>query len=391
MKILCVTFEKPSRKSGGGLGILQSLVSVCANGTVDYVGPEFNLSDFPELSLSQCFFFNRRTDVITKISNIMRGVPLAYYASWISISNSLLPDAYDVLYLDFSRYDFVARWAKVHNLPVVLRVHNIEQDYLERIAKGKNVSKSKLVAHLIYEKISKRESYCMELADQIIFLTQEDELRCRKLYGSVVSPGKCNILPVCIHEHNVLKWESPVKQPYILITGSLWYGANSDGIIWFLQNVWKSIVDQFPEVTLVVAGARPNQSVRAVCAKSINCELIDTPKDISPYFSNASLYIAPVFDGAGMKVKVAEALSYGIAVIGTPHAMIGYEAAYNVCQVVQSSDGFVQKITSSILENFKQPNRKAIMDIFKSNYTMSVSQKAIGEIIRRAVKNATSK
>lgn len=57
MRILCVTFEAPSRKSGGGIGILQSLIAATNNGSVDYVGPAFNEGDFPELVFNKTFFF----------------------------------------------------------------------------------------------------------------------------------------------------------------------------------------------------------------------------------------------------------------------------------------------------------------------------------------------
>ena len=46
---------------------------------------------------------------------------------------------------------------------------------------------------------------------------------------------------------------------------------------------------------------------------------------MAPYFQNAEFYVAPVFSGAGMKVKVAEALSYGLTVVGSHHALVGYE------------------------------------------------------------------
>ena len=62
-----------------------------------------------------------------------------------------------------------------------------------------------------------------------------------------------------------------------------------------------------------------------MASKLPDCEIIDTPPMMEPYFREADLYIAPVFDGAGMKVKVAEAMSYGLPVIGTEHAFIGYD------------------------------------------------------------------
>ena len=46
------------------------------------------------------------------------------------------------------------------------------------------------------------------------------------------------------------------------------------------------------------------------------------------------MYVAPVFSGAGMKVKIAEALMYGIPIIASPHALIGYDLS-NINSVIK--------------------------------------------------------
>ena len=48
-------------------------------------------------------------------------------------------------------------------------------------------------------------------------------------------------------------------------------------------------------------------------------------EDLSPYYERATLVIGPIFEGAGMKVKTAEALSYGKVFIGTDESLIGYK------------------------------------------------------------------
>ena len=82
-----------------------------------------------------------------------------------------------------------------------------------------------------------------------------------------------------------------------------------------------------PDYRLVVAGRNPGKDLKQLIAETERVALIDSPEDMAPFFQNADMYVAPVFSGAGMKVKVAEALSYGLTVIGSHHALIGYEEA----------------------------------------------------------------
>ena len=52
--------------------------------------------------------------------------------------------------------------------------------------------------------------------------------------------------------------------------------------------------------------------------------------------------IAPIFDGSGMKTKVAEALMYGKRIIGTREAFSGYEdIAEEVGWVCNTKEEFV--------------------------------------------------
>ena len=51
MKILAFSFEAPCKLYGGGIGIIQSLSSLCQFAEVDYVGPTLMKTIFLELLL----------------------------------------------------------------------------------------------------------------------------------------------------------------------------------------------------------------------------------------------------------------------------------------------------------------------------------------------------
>ena len=48
MKILEITFMAPNKRSGGGLGVYQSIKSLAKNTQVDYIGPFFEKNLFGE-------------------------------------------------------------------------------------------------------------------------------------------------------------------------------------------------------------------------------------------------------------------------------------------------------------------------------------------------------
>jgi glycosyltransferase involved in cell wall biosynthesis len=388
MKALCVTFEAPSRKYGGGIGIIQSLMSITGFAEIDYVGPEFDQIEFPKIKINQAYFLKRSTNLPINCLNMVRGVPVRYYCAWEKLSKQLDASQYDFLFLDFSHYDFVVRWAKEHDLKVVTRVHNIEQDMSKSISKAKRFNRYKLRALINGSIIRTRETKNMMLADQLIFLTSSDCTRAVELYGEYIRK-KVNIVPVCMDIGEHPEYADPIGVSYILITGSLSYGANTEGIVWFLQNVWSQIEKKnlYPGVKLVIAGSHPNRDVHAACRAVKNCILLDSPEEMAPYFEHASLYIAPIFFGAGMKVKVAEAFSYGLKVVGTTHALLGYEKADGFFFETDDADGFLKGIRQYMDTAGNKAEKEQCRRMFEKFFSLKCSRREFKNIVDKLYVN----
>jgi glycosyltransferase involved in cell wall biosynthesis len=63
------------------------------------------------------------------------------------------------------------------------------------------------------------------------------------------------------------------------------------------------------------------------------------------WYGGAAVVIAPIFDGSGMKTKVAEALMFGKLIIGTPEAFSGYEEiAGKAGYVCETGEQFVSAL-----------------------------------------------
>jgi len=110
-----------------------------------------------------------------------------------------------------------------------------------------------------------------------------------------------------------------------------------------------------------------------------NLHLISDPddKEMDRLFSKGDIYLAPVRQGSGMKTKVAEALRYGLPVIATEHALIGYEAIINNDYIMQYESA-TEALRS--LHNYKQYTAAerhklhcAAYDAFLNNYSDSAA------------------
>lgn len=385
MKILYVSFLEPSEKFGGGIGILKSLSALCQFADVCYVGPSFNQGEIKKynIKLYDCIFIEINKSYIKRLYNyFMHMSASGFYDSWKNAAErEILRQKYDFVYLERSLQGFVAKWSKNNHIPLIVMTHNVEYDYFYMLMK-KSISLSK---YLSLRNAKSNEKVCLQYADKVICLTEYDKNRFMKIYK--ISDEKISIIPVCINgisDKNVYK----TNKPYILITGSLWFGPNSDGTIWFLQNVWSELEEEIgDQYDLIIAGSNPNELISNTVKQFQHVTLIENPISMDSYYAGASIFVAPIFCGSGMKVKIAEAISCGLEVVSTTHALTGYEKVKGYIHCADTKEEFKVKI-KNIIENSLAGNNRSqeIRDIFLKNYSMETFAKLLKKAIYGTLK-----
>lgn len=115
------------------------------------------------------------------------------------------------------------------------------------------------------------------------------------------------------------------KTMQLLFFGAMWREENWRSIIEFITNVLYPLRTQGHDIRLTVLGADPPpQLLRFNDANAVHVKgYVD---DIKPFFANADLFVAPLIMGGGIKVKVLEAMSAGLPVLGNEIAMEGIDA-----------------------------------------------------------------
>ena len=97
------------------------------------------------------------------------------------------------------------------------------------------------------------------------------------------------------------------------------YFVNRLGFKWFYENVLPDLDGQF-QINVVGMGSN---GLSDFCTDE-RVKLIGPVDDLSVYYLDADIVIAPIFDGGGMKVKTMEAVSYAKNLVGTSESLHGF-------------------------------------------------------------------
>lgn len=373
MKILHISDQPPGYKSGGQLGILQFSHAWTRVGTeVDYVGPKFEDEEIKSW-YHRVFFLDRKLSTLEKISSVLVCQFDRKYMSWKKMNIDF--GQYDLIYIDFTKMAYALKDIRNagYRSRIIVRAHNVEEDFF-RI---NYLSNKTIINYIKYKLARPREKFMVRNADCILAITDQDATRLMDLYK--VSANKIKVCPVGV-KRSISKMRESVHSRNVLrclITGSLWFGPNVEATLWLLKEV-------YPEVraicNLTVAGFKPNDKLRKMCAE-LNVRLVDSPESMESFFCEADMVLAPVFDGGGMKVKVAEAMSFGLPVITTTHGAIGY-------QLVNGENGYIADEKKDFINCIQEYNalsnekkelfKNRVLDTYFRNY----SYQAIEDICR---------
>ena len=107
--------------------------------------------------------------------------------------------------------------------------------------------------------------------------------------------------------------ESP---PTAIFTGTLSHPPNVYGAIWFVREVWPLVRERLPDARFRIVGRDPAPALRAL-AGADGVELVGAVPDIRPCFAASTIAVVPLHDGGGTRLKIAEALACGRAVVST--------------------------------------------------------------------------
>ncbi len=116
------------------------------------------------------------------------------------------------------------------------------------------------------------------------------------------------------------------KQPVFLFTGVMDYKPNVDAVVWFVQNIWSSILKEYPKAKFIIAGMNPSSTVKEL--KNIDgIEVTGFVEEILPCYHQSDYFVAPFRLARGVQNKVLQAFACGLPVISTSMGAEGIDCS----------------------------------------------------------------
>lgn len=258
---------------------------------------------------------------------------------------------------------------------IITFFHNVEARFFWGAMRARRSAKSVavLAANWLAERMAVRRS------DVLVTLSDRDSAELRRLYGR----GADAVAPMVLEDRAPPLPPAPapaVPGRYLLFVGGGFY-ANIAGIRWFAQEV-------APRIALpvkVIGRAMDELAGEFAAAGNAtgNVELIGAADDLAPWYAGAMLVIAPIFDGSGMKTKVAEALMHGKRIAATPEALSGYAddvIAANWC--CADADAFV-RVVAEVAAAPPPPYDPAMRALYERDHSPAAGAARLARIMAR--------
>ena len=249
----------------------------------------------------------------------------------------------------------------------------IEEDvaflsYYRRMADG-------LISQSKYNRLKKMELSCLKQADCVIINNFKD-LELVKKNGV----NNTFLWSVFFNDLSMYKTSLNPKANKVIFFGAMSRPENYKSAIWFIEKVMPKFKEK---IEFLVVGSNPDQSLYNYESPSV--KITGFVEDVGEYFQNALCFVAPLVLGAGVKVKVLEALSSGIPVLTNAIGIEGIPAVdnrdYLFCQDPEDYYINIMKLTKNMsLRTFLGENgRKLIRD----NYDLENNANNFIELVRR--------
>lgn len=206
---------------------------------------------------------------------------------------------------------------------IVTFFHNIES-----AASLSMMRRSSIPAWLRLLSVYRAERQAATASDYRIALSRADEGLMTRLFG-VESDA---IWPITYPPADLAPRPRVIEEDYVLFVGG-YYKPNLEAIAYLASRIAPRVNKK-----VVVAGFGLGR-IQPEYAGNANLQILDSPPSLAALYQHASLVLAPIFTGGGIKTKIIEALSYGCQVVASREAAVGFESMSADSLRIASSDG----------------------------------------------------
>ncbi|MEP7094380.1 MAG: glycosyltransferase family 4 protein, partial [Flavobacterium sp.] len=183
-------------------------------------------------------------------------------------------------------------------------------------------------------------------ADKIIVISDLDKDALKEHYvddSKIISIGNV---------HQYLKNDTPVNfenRKNLLFIGGFDHKPNVDCVNYLHEEIMPLVWKTHTETAIVIIGSNPPDSILKLNSEKF--KILGYVNDVSSYFLNARIFVAPLRYGAGIKGKIGQSLEYGLPLVTTNIGAEGFDFGQNKSYTIGNTSKEIVDNIIAIYEN----------------------------------------
>lgn len=283
--------------------------------------------------------------LFTKAPYTINWLKSAYFQH--RVTEAFRQKKYDAIHFDTISFAYLKDIFET--TPCVLNHHNIESHMLLRRASLESNFLKGLYFKLEGIKLERYErAFCPRFTLNVVCSDLDKE----RLH-QIATGTRIESVPngVDIEYFNPLQNTLQKKNSLVFAGGLNWY-PNTAAMVFFAEKIWPLLKQRIPDIEMNVIGQDPPESLLALAKHDDGFKVHGFVNDVRPFIDSATVYVCPIKDGGGTKLKILDALAMGKALVADAVACEGIEVANGENVVfAQSPDEYVNAIVMLLGDN----------------------------------------
>lgn len=158
-------------------------------------------------------------------------------------------------------------------------------------------------------------------------------------------------VPLYFFDQNDLEWPGKADgNSNLLFVACFGHPPNEDAAEWLVHEILPRIQCRLPDTRLHLVGSLPTDRVLALAAPDVLVKSNVSASELAAHYGAASVVIAPMRFGAGVKLKVVEAMAKGVPVVTTSVGVQGLPGVEGCVHVADDADALAEAVVTLLMQ-----------------------------------------
>jgi glycosyltransferase involved in cell wall biosynthesis len=213
--------------------------------------------------------------------------------------------------------------------------------------------------------------------DVALYPSDEEAAAVRALEPRVVAR---TLLPYCFSDFAMQR--RPPSEPAILFVAGFAHPPNRHAALWFVEQVLPAIRARVPAVQLSIVGSNPTAEVRELASAGVRVHANVSEQVLREYYACARVAVVPLHYGAGVKLKVVEALREGLPLVTTSIGAQGLPDLKDIASIEDDAASFADAVCRLLTDDLLWARRSAAqVDYAAARYSHAAFRASLADAL----------